>query len=398
MPFHSDSPFRNQVVVFAGRLASVQRRAARQLVERLGGAAADDVTTRTTMLVVGGGSPAPSGSGALRKAEAVNAAAPGRVRIVAEDEFCRLGDLPTADVLDRRYYSLRRIRRRYPRVRANHLRCLEERSLVRLAARTDVDRYYGFQDLRTVRGVSDDLEGGAPFRAVLRGLEAARNGQLTFDFDQRRPAAPPATVVALPARRRLSMDGGAPDDGRVQPPSSGDAALAIACFQEGAALDEGDERDRVGAGAAYRKALMLDPNLVPALVNLANVHYARDDLVVAQALYERAMRLDGECFEARFNLGNIHHDLGRHDDSVRHYRRALEIDPAYPDAHFYLAVTFEKAGRPAEARPHWRAYRELAPHGEWIELAREFTEQPPAVKDSAPPFLAAIADAPPDGS
>ena len=59
---------------------------------------------------------------------------------------------------------------------------------------------------------------------------------------------------------------------------------------------------------------------------------------------------------------------------MRHYRRALEIDPTYPDAHFYLAVTLEKTGRPAEAKPHWRAYRELAPHGEWTELAREFTE------------------------
>ena len=382
MPEPADSPFRGQVVVFAGRLASVHQRAARRLVERMGGVADDDVTARTTMLVVGGGSTPPRGSTPrnappgpqLRKAEEVNAAAPGSVRIVAEDEFCRLGGLPTADALDRRYYSLRRIRRRYPRVRGDHIRCLEKRSLVRPAARTDVDRYYGFQGLRTVRGVSDGLERGAPFRAVLRELEAARNGQLTLDFGERGPAPPPATIVALPARRQLAMDGGATGDAGGEPPSSVEVSLAISCFQEGAALDEGNERDRIMAGIAYRKALMLDPNLVPALINLANVHYASDELVEAQALYERAMHLDGECFEAQFNLGNIHHDLGRHGDSVRHYRRALEIDPTYPDAHFYLAVTLEKTGRPADARPHWRAYRELAPHGEWIELAREFTE------------------------
>ena len=87
----SDSPFRDQVVVFAGRLASVQHRAARQLVERLGGVAADDVTARTTMLVVGGGSAPRQGPPArsavrspeLRKAEEVNAQAPGSVRILA---------------------------------------------------------------------------------------------------------------------------------------------------------------------------------------------------------------------------------------------------------------------------------------------------------------------------
>ena len=111
----------------------MHHRAARQLVERMGGVADDEVTARTTMLVVGGGSTARRGSAArseagspkLRKAEEVNAATPGRVRIVAEDEFCRLGGLPTAEALDRRYYSLRRIRRRYPRIRQNHIRCLE---------------------------------------------------------------------------------------------------------------------------------------------------------------------------------------------------------------------------------------------------------------------------------
>ena len=56
------------------------------------------------------------------------------------------------------------------------------------------------------------------------------------------------------------------------------------------------------------------------------------------------------------------------------YRGALAIDPAYADAHFYLAVTLEKLGRSSDAKPHWVAYRRLAPNGEWVELAREFSE------------------------
>ena len=70
------------------------------------------------------------------------------------------------------------------------------------------------------------------------------------------------------------------------------------------------------AAAAYRKALVIDPDLVPAIVNLANIHYARDELIEAQALYERAIGLDPDCFEAHFNLGNIHHDLGRYEDAL----------------------------------------------------------------------------------
>jgi tetratricopeptide (TPR) repeat protein len=128
------------------------------------------------------------------------------------------------------------------------------------------------------------------------------------------------------------------------------------------------------AASAYRKALVVDPDLVPAIVNLANIHYARDELIEAQALYERAIALDPECFEARFNLGNIHHDLGRYQPALICYRAAVALNPGYPDAHFYLAVTLEKTGQSAEAKPHWRVYQQLAPDGEWAELANEFAE------------------------
>jgi Flp pilus assembly protein TadD len=59
---------------------------------------------------------------------------------------------------------------------------------------------------------------------------------------------------------------------------------------------------------------------------------------------------------------------------VSAYRDALAINPAYPEAHFYLAVTLEKLGRSVEAKRHWREYRELAPNGEFSDLAKEFTD------------------------
>ena len=113
---------------------------------------------------------------------------------------------------------------------------------------------------------------------------------------------------------------------------------------------------------------------MPAIVNLANIHYARDLLVEAQALYGRALGLDADCFEAYFNLGNIHHDLGRYEEAVAYYHDALRLNAAYADAHFYLAVTLEKMGRSTKAKTHWRVYRHLAPEGEWVELAKEFSE------------------------
>jgi hypothetical protein len=37
-------------------------------------------------------------------------------------------------------------------------------------------------------------------------------------------------------------------------------------------------------------------------------------------------------------------------------------------------VTLEKMGRSSEARQHWKQYQALAPDGEWVELAREFSD------------------------
>ena len=156
--------------------------------------------------------------------------------------------------------------------------------------------------------------------------------------------------------------------------TSAQTALAARLFLEGSELDEGSDADQDRARVAYRKALLLDPNLVPAIVNLANIHYARDELVEAQALYERALGLEADCFEAYFNLGNIHHDLGRYIEAVAYYGDALRLHPGYADAHFYLAVTLEKMGRSSDAKGHWRSYQRLAPDGEWADLAQEFSE------------------------
>ena len=134
----SASPFSGQTVVFTGKLGSVGRREARALVERLGGLAADEVTARTTMLVIGaeglsrphhlsGESPrsetlVEEKSRKLKRAEAVNARTPGRIQVLSEEEFCRLGQLTSTTDLKDRYHSLRQIRELYPLVHEGRLR------------------------------------------------------------------------------------------------------------------------------------------------------------------------------------------------------------------------------------------------------------------------------------
>jgi tetratricopeptide (TPR) repeat protein len=381
-------PLAGHLVVFTGKLSSLRRRDASALVVRLGGATADEVTVRTTMVVVGSEGFGPSAetpaadssppdgrasskdargsSRKLARAEELNALHGTRISIVTEDEFCRLVGVPTADMLRRQYHAERDLLARYRRLRDDHLRYLTKCGVIRPAVRTNADTFFAFQDVAAIKQANDELGRGTSFRSVARGLVAARRGQLALNF---RLDAAHAKVIELPRRRDT-----APGWRKTQGASDEDRARAEEYFRTGSCLDDGDETKREDAAAAYRKALELDPYLVAALINLANIHYSRDELVEAQALYERAIGLESDFFEAHFNLGNIYHDLGRFSEAQACYREALRLNPFYADTHFYLAVTFEKMGLSAEARPHWRAYQQLAPRGEWVELAREFSE------------------------
>jgi len=373
-PGRPDShPLTGQVVVFTGKLSSLGRRDARALVARLGGTTADEINARTTTLVIGaeGFGQATDKSHKLRRAEELNAQGESRIRVIAEEEFCRLAGVPTPEALKRQYHAMRDLLARYRALREDHLRYLVKCGVIRPVLRTNADTFFAFPDLAAIKQANDGLTDRVSFRRVVRALLASRQGQLAFDF---RLDAEPAKILTLrrpPPRIATAVSPLGPD---APPVTVRDTALAEEYFRAASALDDGDEANREGAAAAYRKALELDPFLVAALINLANIHYSRDELAEAQALYERAIGLESDFFEAHFNLGNIYHDLGRFGEAGGCYREALRLNPFFADAHFYLAVTFEKLGLSLDARPHWKAYQKLAPRGEWVELAKEFSD------------------------
>ena len=110
-------------------------------------------------------------------------------------------------------------------------------------------------------------------------------------------------------------------------------------------------RPRDAPAAAYPNALVNQPARVPAAVNLANIHYGRDQLIEAQALYERAINLDPSCLEAHFNAGNIQHDLGRYDRALLYYRAAVALHPAYAHPPLYPPVTLQTTAPPPATNP-----------------------------------------------
>jgi tetratricopeptide (TPR) repeat protein len=366
-PDQSSRPLAGHLVVFTGKLSSLGRRDAHALVARLGGTTAEEVNARTTLLVIGaeGFGPSAEKSNKLRRAEELNTQLAQPIEIIPEEQFCRLAGVPTPETLKRQYSAMRDLLAHYRLLREDHVRYMVKCGIIKPALRTNADTFFAFTDVALIKQANHEMTEGRSFKSAVRALLASRQGQLAFDF---RLDAAPAKILTLQQRPATPPAN--------QPPSTRtrDTALAQEYFRAGSALDNGDELTREQAAAAYRKALELDPYLVAGLINLANIHYSRDELVEAQALYERAIGLESDFFEAHFNLGNIYHDLGRFTEAQDCYAEALRLNPFYADTHFYLAVTLEKMGLSADARPHWRAYQQLAPNGEWVELAKEFSE------------------------
>ena len=263
--------------------------------------------------------------------------------------------------------SRRQVLERCKHLRDDHLRYMQKWGLIRPAQRTSGEASYAFADVTVIRQADAELAGGASFRAVHARPAGLADRAAGVRFPFRGPAGQGAAAEAAGAAAARGADGSPlPRLG----PSSAERE-----FVDGVVA----RRWRSGSPSrrrcsGYRRALEIDPDLVPAIINLANIHYSRNEIAEAQALYERAIALEPEVFEAHFNLGNIFHDLARYAEARTCYRDALQLNPTYADAHFYLAVTLEKNGQSQEARLHWKAYQELAPNGEWVHLAKEFSD------------------------
>jgi len=335
------------VVVFTGKLACMTRRAAQTRVRELGGETGDDVTERTTMLVVGD----EGFLGKIDKSHKLRTAERSirRIQIVSETTFCALAGLPTVAELKQHLYPLRQIRKLYPELREDRVRYLEACSVAGPRVRTNADRVYDFPALLVFRQAHQQLASGVSLRSVVQSLRAERAGQLALDFSHQ---ATPARIVPF---RRV---------GRGRPES------AEEWFDRVCTLDE--ELDTVPqARAAYERALELDPDYVPALVNLGNLHYRQDRPVEARACYEHALRLEPGNAKARFNLGNLFDDQRDYQAARVLFRDAVALDPGFADAHFNLALTCEQLGLVEEAQRHWQHYLALDPTGDWAAIARE---------------------------
>jgi len=116
------------------------------------------------------------------------------------------------------------------------------------------------------------------------------------------------------------------------------------------------------ADAAYRTALRLAPDFIPALINLAELHRARGDTEAEAETLERAHAQAPDTPAVLHALGLLRVRQGRRDESLPLLAEALERAPGSARyAHVY-AVALESTGKPNQAADVRRAALERNPY------------------------------------
>ena len=307
-------------------------------------------------------------SNKLKRAEELNAqAAPAHaIQILTEEDFCRLAGVPSAEP-KRQYHAMRDLLARYRALREDHLRYLVKCGILRPVHRTNADTFFAFPDLRDHQA----------------GERRARPGRLVPQHrahaDRRRVRGSSSSISGWTPRPQRSSALRRPAGPQRPPPSPQkprtarhDSALAEEYFRA-APRSTTATSDQEEAAAAYRKALELDPYLVAALINLANIHYSRDELVEAQALYERAIGLERSS-SRRISTSATSTTTSGGSRRRRTVTGKRSAQPLLCRRALLSGGDAREDGAVAEARPHWRAYQQLAPQGEWVELAKEFSD------------------------
>ena len=338
--------FRDRIIVFTGRLRSLSRSEATELVRGAGGLVRTAITRDTSFLVTGEAEPRTAAlSNKLREvARLISEGA--YVRVLAEAEFLRLAGIELAANLDDRYYTTADIRALYD-LDGTVLRQLERLHLLRPVLRTNADRYYTFQDLLVLRQVQEGRASGATLVGIVRRLRLERRGQI-----------------------RLCFEGGSPRVIEFRRPEQ-ENWTAEDWYEVGCDCDE-NPGDFSRATLAYERALELDPHHVGALVNLGNVYYRLEQIDDARRLYERALAIDPQNPNVHYNLGNVYDDLEEFRTAIRFFDSALRLNPGNADAHFNLGLVHDRLGNVDKVRQHMMAYLRLEPDGEMAEIAREY--------------------------
>jgi tetratricopeptide (TPR) repeat protein len=396
-------------VVFVGKLLSMSRREAEQLVRERDGIVLERVGAEAELIVVSDDSadlPRLVANRDLFDDRVRTAVSSGDAELLRESVFwARLGLVGTNAATEPLYTSA--MLAELIHVPVATIRHWQRRGA--LVAKREVRRlaYFDFEEVRVARKLAQLLDAGCSLATVNRRLEelarllpgstrplveptvvvegrrllvrrekglAEPSGQLLMDFDVARPrgastdaddesrvAIPFAMAEALRARGRAGQSAARPR--AAHPYAAEDLRTLVAELAEC-----GQPRQAI---EALRALLFSGDFTADDHFELAELLYQEGDLPAARERYYMAIELDEDFVEARANLGCVLAEQGDLPLAEAAFRGALEYHPDYADGHYHLARMLDRANRSAEAMRHWQLFMSLAPDSPWVDEARE---------------------------
>jgi Flp pilus assembly protein TadD len=373
-----DTPLADQRVAFTGRLASMSRAAAFDVVLQQGGTASRTVSRCTALLVVGqeGWPFAKDGrpTAKLRRARTLARAGYG-IEILPEEVFLqRAGVVSAGGVLE--LHPLNRVSE-LAGVPRSRLEVWIRAGLLSPTGETSGVPLFDYRGVSAARSLVALLGSGTSVRRVVRSLRmlsewlpgageqadllsrlSIEAGRLLFRTRDGRPVEPTGQLqLPLEATNADSLVV------RLAEHQPADALFAQA-------IDRERDGDLASAVELYRRVLLAEGPDPDVLFNLGNALMALGQLDAAAERFRQAAEADPSLADAWHNLGNVLLETGRCADAIVAYSKAIAAGPGHADAHYGLAGALEECARFDKARVHWKAYLNLEPSGECADYAR----------------------------
>jgi tetratricopeptide (TPR) repeat protein len=133
------------------------------------------------------------------------------------------------------------------------------------------------------------------------------------------------------------------------------------------------QNDLPRAEAAFRRALVLEPHYIGALVGLGQIDARLNRPEEALFRFEKAIEVDPHRAEAHFARGQTLETLNRRGDALAAYFRAIELDPALSTAIVRIASLQLDRGQPEQALVRLDQATELSPTDPEVRYHRGLT-------------------------
>src|SRR5262245_55491857 len=375
----TDADFlRGKQVAFTGKLASMTRKEAADLVRTYGGRFVATVNRQTRYLIVGQEGWPLRNDGRLThkllKARALQRRG-HTIRVLSEQELLTLLGLDNrADAIRRLYTTAELVQ--LLQVPRDRLRAWLEARLVQPVETRDGICYFDFRQVSTVKNLCKLTLGGVSVERIGRSLRQLSRWMPDVDdaLSQLSALEDSKEVLLRSEEGHLVEPSGQIIFEFEEAPESSSVKVGHQSRSPKQWFDDGCIHEDAGqlneAAESYQQALLAGGQDADVCFNLANVLYALGKKQAAAERYRQVVEMNPSFAEAWNNLGNVLAELGESAEAAAAYQRALSINPSLADAHYNLADLLEEQRKSVAARPHWQAYVGLEPHGKWADYAR----------------------------